>query len=106
LPTDQARVYRAEVLVAELKPTFSPVDKASKDLRHNPVRQAADEQGAFVAGSFEKHNDFRIARKFSDESFYRILIDGLYIFFPELRIVTFAFPRELDHRQPRALNLA
>ena len=25
----------AEVLVAELKPTFSPVDKASKDLRHN-----------------------------------------------------------------------
>ena len=30
------RVFiRAEVLVAELKPTFSPVDKASKDLRHN-----------------------------------------------------------------------
>ena len=31
------RVFnRAEVFVAEFKPTFSPVDKASKDLRHNP----------------------------------------------------------------------
>src|SRR5262244_599673 len=31
------RVFnRAEVFVAEFKPTFSPVDNASKDLRHNP----------------------------------------------------------------------
>jgi hypothetical protein len=36
LPTDQARVNRGKFLVAELKPTFSPVDRVSKDLRHNP----------------------------------------------------------------------
>jgi hypothetical protein len=28
--------YRGDVLVTELKLTFSPVDKASKNLRHNP----------------------------------------------------------------------
>jgi hypothetical protein len=64
------------VAVARRRNQTPPLENLTEQLQGQHCRIGLWNH-TFVADSFKKHNDFRIARQFSDESFYLILIDEL-----------------------------